>query len=85
METEFLPRAVEADRRVAPLETRIAHVSEEIAGGVLRNRAAQVETEPIDTLRLSLTLDLASGQIDGTVENAEDVLPETPDLPELDA
>ena len=46
---------------------------------------AQVETEPIDTLRLSLTLDLASGQIDGTVENAEDVLPETPDLPELDA
>jgi hypothetical protein len=47
--------------------------------------SAQVDTEPTDTLRLSLSIDLASGQIEGTVENADDVLPETPDLPELDA
>jgi hypothetical protein len=46
---------------------------------------AQVETEPIDTLQLSVSIDLASGQIEGTVENANEVLPETPDLPELDA
>jgi hypothetical protein len=46
---------------------------------------AQVETEPFDTLRLSISIDLASGQIEGTVENADEVLPETPELPELDA
>ena len=45
---------------------------------------AEIETEPTDTLRLSLTIDLVGGQVEGTVENAEDVLPETPDIPELD-
>jgi hypothetical protein len=43
-----------------------------------------VDTEPTDTLRLSLSIDLVSGQIEGTVENADEVLPETPDLPEID-
>ena len=47
--------------------------------------AAQVDTVPTNTLRLSLRIDLASGSIDGTVENAEDVLPATPELPALDA
>ena len=46
---------------------------------------AQVETEPSNTLRLTLTIDLADGQVEGTVENADEVLPETPDIPELDA
>jgi hypothetical protein len=45
---------------------------------------AQVETEPLDTLRVSLTLDLTSGDIEGLVENADEVLPATPDVPELD-
>ena len=44
---------------------------------------AEVATEPTDTLRLSLSIDLASGQVEGMVANAEEVLPETPDLPEL--
>jgi hypothetical protein len=44
---------------------------------------AAVETEPTDVLRLSLSIDLSSGQIEGTVENADDVLPETPEIPEL--
>ena len=46
---------------------------------------AQVDTEPTDMLRLSITIDLTSGEMEGTVENADQVLPETPDLPELDA
>ena len=46
---------------------------------------AEVDTEPTETLRLSISIDLASGEMEGTVENAEEVLPETPDLPELDA
>jgi hypothetical protein len=46
---------------------------------------AQIDTEPIDTLQLSVSIDLASGQITGEVENADEVLPETPDIPELDA
>lgn len=47
---------------------------------------AEVDTaEPLDTLRLTITIDLASGHIEGTVENADEVLPETPDLPDLDA
>ena len=45
---------------------------------------AEVATEPTDTLRLSLSIDLASGQVEGMVANAEEVLPETPDLPELE-
>jgi hypothetical protein len=47
--------------------------------------SAQVETEPTDHLRLSISIDLVNGWIEGTVENADEVLPETPDLPELDA
>jgi hypothetical protein len=46
---------------------------------------AAVETEPTDVLRLSLSIDLTSGQIEGTVENADDVLPETPEIPALEA
>ena len=46
---------------------------------------AEVETEPTNTLRLSITIDLMSGQIEGEVENAEEVIPELPELPELDA
>ena len=46
---------------------------------------AEIETEPTDTLRLSLTIDLSTSDVEGTVENADDVLPETPDIPELDA
>jgi hypothetical protein len=46
---------------------------------------AQVETEPGDYLRLSLTIDLESGQIESSVENAEEIMPDTPDIPELDA
>jgi hypothetical protein len=45
---------------------------------------AQIETEPMDYLRLSLTIDLDSGQVQGEVDNADEVLPETPDIPELD-
>ena len=45
---------------------------------------AQVDTEPTDTLRLSLSIDLTDAQIVGTVENAEEVLPEMPELPELE-
>jgi hypothetical protein len=44
---------------------------------------AAVETEPTDVLRLSLSIDLSSGQLEGTVDNADDILPETPDIPEL--
>jgi hypothetical protein len=47
--------------------------------------AAAVEPEPQDTLRLTITIDLESGAMEGTVENADDILPETPELPELDA
>ena len=46
---------------------------------------AEVATEPTDTLRLSLSINLASGQVEGMVANAEEVLPKTPDLPVLDA
>jgi hypothetical protein len=54
----------------------------EALGQALEN--AQIEIEPLDYLRLSLSIDLASGQIVGEVDNAEEVLPETPDVPELD-
>jgi hypothetical protein len=47
--------------------------------------SAEVDTEPTDVLRLSISIDLASGQIEGEVENEEDVLPETPEIPELEA
>ena len=45
MEAERLARAVEADGRIAALETRIAHVPEQIAGRVLRDGAAEMEAE----------------------------------------
>jgi hypothetical protein len=48
-------------------------------------RDATIETEPLDELRLSLSIDLTDGGITGEVDNADDVLPETPDVPELDA
>jgi hypothetical protein len=44
--------------------------------------AAQVDPEPVDPLRL--TLDLASTPPSLVVENADEVLPETPEIPELD-
>jgi hypothetical protein len=41
-----------------------------------------VDPEPVDPLRL--TLDLASTPPSLVVENADEVLPETPEIPELD-
>jgi hypothetical protein len=43
---------------------------------------AQLSTEPVEPLRLSV--DLASTPPSLTVDNPEDVLPETPEIPELD-
>jgi hypothetical protein len=41
---------------------------------------AQIEVEPLDTL--TLYVDISTGDL--TVDTAEDVLPETPELPTLD-
>lgn len=45
---------------------------------------ARVETTPYEPLYLSVALNVTHGTLDGSVENVQNVLPDTPALPVLD-